>query len=67
MEKIFEISFRGWTRFLSVYNTVELDIVACAFNPSTWEAVRQSSELEPSLVYRVNSRTARTIQRNPTS
>lgn len=37
-KKTFEMSFRGWTRFLSVYNTVELDIAVCAFNPSTWEA-----------------------------
>jgi hypothetical protein len=33
-------------------------VVAHAFNPSTWEA-------EAGLVYRVSSRTARTIQRNP--
>jgi hypothetical protein len=35
-------------------------VVAQAFNPSTWEA-------EASLVYRVSSRTARAIQRNPVS
>jgi hypothetical protein len=34
--------------------------VAHAFNPSTGEA-------EASLVYKVNSRTARAIQRNPVS
>jgi hypothetical protein len=37
-------------------------VVVHAFNPSTWEA-----EFEASLVYRVSSRTARTIQRNPVS
>jgi hypothetical protein len=37
--------------------------------PSIWEAEagRQVSEFEASLVYRVNSRTARTTQRNPVS
>jgi hypothetical protein len=42
-------------------------VVAHAFNPSTWEAEagRQISEFEASLVYRVSSRTARVIQRNP--
>jgi hypothetical protein len=35
-------------------------VVVHAFNPSTWEA-------EASLVYRVSSRTARAIQRNPVS
>jgi hypothetical protein len=46
-------------------------VVAHAFNPSTWEAVggrgRRISEFEASLVYRVSSRTARAIQRNPVS
>jgi hypothetical protein len=43
-------------------------VVAHAFNPSTWEAEgRQISEFEASLVYRVSSRTARAIQRNPVS
>jgi hypothetical protein len=44
-------------------------VVAHAFNPSTWkaEAGRQISEFEASLVYRVSSRTARSIQRNPVS
>jgi hypothetical protein len=37
-------------------------MVAYAFNPGTWEA-----EFEASLVYRVNSRTARATQRNPVS
>jgi hypothetical protein len=35
-------------------------VVAHTFNPSTWEA-------EVSLVYKVSSRTARAIQRNPVS
>jgi hypothetical protein len=43
-------------------------VVAHAFNPSTWEAEsRQISEFDASLVYRVSSRTARAIQRNPVS
>ena len=40
--------------------------MAHAFNPSTWEARGgRISEFEASLVYRVSSRTARAIQRNP--
>jgi hypothetical protein len=36
------------------------------FNPSTWEAeAGRISEFEASLVYKVSSRTARAIQRNP--
>jgi hypothetical protein len=35
-------------------------VVVHGFNPSTWEA-------EVSLVYKVSSRTARDIQRNPVS
>ena len=44
-------------------------MVAHAFNPSTWEAERgrRISEFEASLVYKVSSRTARAIQRNPVS
>ena len=42
-------------------------VVAHAFNPSTWEAEAGGSEFEASLVYRVSSRTARVIQRNPVS
>jgi hypothetical protein len=38
-------------------------VVAHAFNPSTWEA--EAGGFLASLVYRVNSRTARAIQRNP--
>jgi hypothetical protein len=37
-------------------------VVAHAFNPSTWD-----SEFKASLVYRVNSRTAKATQRNPVS
>ena len=37
-------------------------LVAHTFNPSTWEA---EVPFNPSLVYRVSSRTARAIQRNP--
>jgi hypothetical protein len=42
-------------------------LVAHTFNPSTWEAEagRQISEFKASLVYKVSSRTARAIQRNP--
>jgi hypothetical protein len=43
-------------------------VMAHAFNPSTREAEdRQISEFEASLIYRVSSRTARAIQRNPVS
>jgi hypothetical protein len=41
-------------------------MVELASNPSTWEAeAKRVSELEASWVYRVSSRTARAIQRNP--
>ena len=42
-------------------------MVAHTFNPSTQEAEtgRQIFEFEASLVYKVSSGTARTIQRNP--
>jgi hypothetical protein len=43
-------------------------MVAHAFNPSTQEAEAGgflSSEFEASLVYKVSSRTARAIKRNP--
>ena len=43
-------------------------VVAHACNPSTLGGRgRQISEFEASLVYRVSSRTARAIQRNPVS
>jgi hypothetical protein len=42
-------------------------VVAHTFNPSTWEAETGISEFKASLVYKVNSRTARAIQRNPVS
>ena len=44
-------------------------MVVHTFNPSTWEAEagRWISEFKASLVYRVSSRTARAIQRNPDS
>jgi hypothetical protein len=43
-------------------------VVAHAFNPSTQDGRgRRISEFEASLVYRVSSRTARAIQRNPVS
>ena len=41
-------------------------MVAHALNPSTGRG-RRISEFEASLVYRVNSRTATAIQRNPVS
>jgi hypothetical protein len=42
--------------------------VAHAFNPSSWGGRgRQISEFKASLVYKVSSRTARAIQRNPVS
>jgi hypothetical protein len=39
--------------------------VAHVFNPSTWEAEAGEFEFKDSQVYRVSSRTARAIQRNP--
>jgi hypothetical protein len=43
-----------------------IGMVAHAFNPSTREAeAGKISEFEASLVYRVSSRTARAIPRNP--
>jgi hypothetical protein len=43
-------------------------VVAHAFNPSIGRGRgRQISEFEASLVYKVSSRTARVIQRNPVS
>jgi hypothetical protein len=43
-------------------------VVVHAFNPSTLGGRgRQISEFKASLVYRVSSRTARAIQRNPVS
>jgi hypothetical protein len=42
--------------------------MAHAFNPSTWEAESgRFLEFEASMVYKVSSRTARAIQRNPVS
>jgi hypothetical protein len=48
-------------------NLVKPGVVVHAFNPSTWEAEAGEYEFEASLVYRVSSRTARAIQRNPVS
>jgi hypothetical protein len=45
----------------------EPGVVALAFNPSTREAEAGEFLNEASLVYRVSSKTARTIQRNPVS
>jgi hypothetical protein len=42
-----------------------LGVVAHAFNPSLGGRGRWISEFEASLVYKVSSRTARAIQRNP--
>jgi hypothetical protein len=43
-------------------------VVTHPFNPSTWEAeAGKFLEFEASLVYRVSSRTARAIQKNPVS
>jgi hypothetical protein len=43
-------------------------VVAPSFNPSTWGGRgRRISEFQASLVYKVSSRTARAIQRNPVS
>jgi hypothetical protein len=50
-----------FSRFLTI---TQLGVVAHAFNPSRG---RRISEFEVSLVYRVSSRTARAIQRNPVS
>jgi hypothetical protein len=56
--------------FQCSHNIVSVNwvVVAHAFNPSTREAGgKQISEFEASLVYKVSSRTARAIQRNPIS
>jgi hypothetical protein len=50
-------SFKGLSRV----------VVAHTFNTSTWKAERWISEFQASLVYKVSSRTARAIQRNPVS
>ena len=43
-------------------------MVVHAFNPSTWEAeAGEFLSSEASLVYKVSSRTARAIKRNPVS
>jgi hypothetical protein len=44
-------------------------VMVHTFNPSTWQRGRgrQISLFKASLVYRVSSRTARAIQRNPVS
>jgi hypothetical protein len=41
--------------------------MAYTFNPNTWEAQAGGSLFKASLVYRVNSRTARATQRNRVS
>jgi hypothetical protein len=45
----------------------KLAMVAYLFNPNPQEAEADLCEFEASLVYRVNSRTARATQRNPVS
>jgi hypothetical protein len=52
------------SHFLKCACTV-LDVVAHAFNPSTWEA--EISVFKASLVYKVSSSTAKATQRNPVS
>jgi hypothetical protein len=52
---------------VAIKNNFSRAVVAHGFNPSTWEAEAGGSEFEASLVYRVSSRTARVIQRNPVS
>jgi hypothetical protein len=50
------------------YRNCKPGVVAHAFNPSTQGGRgRRISEFEASLVYKVSSRTARAIQRNPVS
>jgi hypothetical protein len=46
---------------------LKLGVVAHAFNASTRRQRRRISEFEASLVYKVSSRTAKAIQRNPFS
>jgi hypothetical protein len=43
-------------------DNIQMGVMVHAFNPRRW-----ISEFEASLVYKVSSRTARTIQRNPVS
>ena len=59
-----------WPVVISVKAVLKPGVVAHTFNPSTQKAegrCRQISEFEASLVYKVSSRTARSIQRNPVS
>jgi hypothetical protein len=57
---VFKCSFKKFS--------LQPGVVAHAFNPSTREAEAGGSlEFEASLVYKVSSRTARAIQRNPVS
>jgi hypothetical protein len=42
-------------------------VVVHAFNPSTWKAKAGISEFEASLVYRVSSRTAMAMPKEPVS
>jgi hypothetical protein len=62
MKKCFKISFIKMA-------LLGPGVVAHAFNPSQHSGGRgrQISEFEASLVYKVSSRTARAIQRNPVS
>jgi hypothetical protein len=43
------------------------EVVAHAFNPSTWRIDTNGSEVETSLVHAENSRIARAMQSNPVS
>jgi hypothetical protein len=46
----------------------KVGVVVHAFNPSTWESEAGGFlSSKPSLIYKVSSKTARTIQRNPVS
>jgi hypothetical protein len=55
---------KGWA--LGLRSKAGPGVVAHTFNPSTPEAeAGWTSEFEASLVYKVSSRTARAIQRNP--
>jgi hypothetical protein len=58
-----------WRLALVNKQTISWAVVVHAFNPSTWLGGRGRwiSEFEASLVYKVSSRTARAIQRNPVS
>ena len=59
---------RFWSQHPIVKQSTKLDVVACAFNHSTWEAEGVDFyELWTSLIYIASSRTAKATQRDSVS